>query len=377
MSTTTNRRSVLGEVADELRESVHDFVTSKSPEAEVRRLMEDPDGYDGAVWSQMADQLELQGITIPERFGGGGFSFDAQAVVFEEMGAMLMCTPYLSTALAAEAIVASGDEAAGDDYLPRICSGELRAALAVTESDGSWRRSGFATVAEPPVDGVARLTGAKSFVLDGHGADILVVAAQTVDGPGLFVVDGEAAGVQRVATATLDLTRRQAAVTFDQAEGRTIGAQGAAADVLQGIYRLGAAAIAMEQVGGALACLNMSVEYAKDRVQFGRPIGSFQAVKHKCAEMLRRAELARAMAYEAAVATAAESDDAALAVSAAKVYCSEAYAWVASENIQVHGGIGYTWEHPAHLYFRRATADSALFGSPRDHRATVLEALGV
>jgi alkylation response protein AidB-like acyl-CoA dehydrogenase len=377
MTASGARRSALGEVADELRESVHAFVQARSPETEVRRLMEDPDGIDPAVWSQMARQLELQGMTIPERYGGGGFSLDAQAVVFEEMGAALMCSPYLSTVLGAEAIVASADEDACAEYLPGIASGQTRAALAVTEPDGIWRAHGFATTATEVGDGVAELEGEKNYVIDGHSADVLVVAAQGRRGPNLFLVDGDAEGVVRAPIRTLDPTRKQARVRLRGARGRLICDERATADVLARVLRHGAVAIAVEQVGGATACMNMSVQYAKDRVQFGRQIGSFQAVKHKCADMLRVTELARATAYEAAVAVANETDDADLAASVAKAYCSESYSWVAAETIQVHGGIGYTWEHPAHLYFRRARSSESLFGGPREHRERVLEQLGV
>jgi alkylation response protein AidB-like acyl-CoA dehydrogenase len=369
--------TVLGEIADELRESVHAFVQARSPEAEVRRLMEDEAGIDEAVWSQMAEQLELQGMTIPERYGGAGFSLDAQAVVFEEMGAALMCTPYLSTVLAAEAIVASGDDAACAEHLPAIAAGRTRAALAVTEPDGRWRTDGFATVATGLRDGAARLDGEKTYVVDGHSAHLLVVAAQAPGGPSLFLVDGHADGVTRTPIATLDPTRKQARIVLDSAPGRPLGVEGAAGEALDHVFHHAAVALAAEQVGGATACLNMSVEYAKDRVQFGRQIGSFQAVKHKCADMLRYTELARATAYEAAVTAASGSEEAALAASVAKAYCSEAYAWVAAENIHVHGGIGYTWEHPAHLYLRRARSSEQLFGAPRVHRELVLEQLGV
>jgi alkylation response protein AidB-like acyl-CoA dehydrogenase len=377
MTIASPRRSALGDIADELRESVHAFVQSRSPEAEVRRLMAEPDGFDEAVWAQMAQQLELQGMTIPERFGGAGFALDAQAVVFEEMGAALMCTPYLSTVLAAEAILASGDDAACAEHLPGIAEGATRAALAVTEADGRWRTEGFATGATAAGDGVARLDGEKAYVVDGHSAHALVVAAQSPAGPSLYLVDGAAAGLTRVAIETLDPTRKQARIVFDGVEGRLLGAEGEAAPALERVLRHGAVALAAEQVGGATACLNMSVEYAKDRVQFGRQIGSFQAVKHKCADMLRYTELARATAYEAAITAAADADDAALNASVAKAYCGEAFSWVAAETIHVHGGIGYTWEHPAHLYLRRARSSEQLFGAPRAHRELVLESLGI
>jgi len=374
--TGTGRTTALGEIADELRESVHAFVTARSTEAEVRRLIETEDGFDPAVWTQMAAQLELPGMTIPERFGGSGFDVDAQAVVFEEMGAALMCAPYLSTVLAAEAIVASGDDGAAADYLPAIAAGERRAAIAVTERDGGWDADTVTGSASPAGDGWT-IDADKPFVIDGHTADLLVVAARTPDGVGLFAVEADAAGVSRQAVATLDLTRKQAHVVLRDAPGRLLGAADGAPDALAAVNLRAAVALACESAGVARACVETSVEYAKDRVQFGRPIGSFQAVKHKCADMFRLAEQSKAAAYEAAVAAAAGAPEARLVASIAKAYCSESCSWVAQENIQVHGGIGYTWEHSAHLYFRRAKSNEQLFGGPAFHRALVLDRLGL
>jgi alkylation response protein AidB-like acyl-CoA dehydrogenase len=371
------RHSALGELADELRESIHAFVQSRSPETEVRRLIETDEGFDATVWSQMAEQLELPGMTIPERFGGSGFSLDAQAVVFEEMGRALMCTPYLSTVLAAEALVASGDDAACEAYLPDIASGQKRAALALLEGHG---RSDLETIqvrATALDDGRARLDGEKKYVIDGHTADLLVVVAREDAGLSLFVLDADSPSVLRRHVATLDLTRKQAHVVFEGAEARRVGDAGAADAVIARVEQVAAIALAAESVGAASACLDMSVEYAKDRVQFGRPIGSFQSIKHKCADMLRLTEQARAAAYEAAVTTAADDAQAPLVASVAKAYCSEMAGWVAAENIHVHGGIGYTWEHPAHLYFRRTKSNEQLFGGPAHHRELVLQCLGV
>jgi alkylation response protein AidB-like acyl-CoA dehydrogenase len=373
----STRHSALGELADELRESVHDFVQSRSPEPEVRRLIETDEGFDPAVWSQMAEQLELPGMTIPERFGGSGFAIDAQAVVFEEMGAALMCAPYLSTVLAAEALVATGDDDVCAEYLPEIAAGTKRAALALLEGHGTTDLAEIQATATGDGNGGARLDGRKKYVIDGHTADLLVVVAREDAGLSIFVVDGEAPGVAREPVATLDLTRKQAHVALDGAEGRRAGEPGAGEAVVTRVSQYAAVALSAESVGCASACLDMSVEYAKDRVQFGRPIGSFQATKHKCAEMLRFTEQARAAAYEAAVTTATDDAEAPLVASVAKAYCSEMAGWVAAENIHVHGGIGYTWEHPAHLYFRRAKANEQLFGGPAHHRELVLRCVGV
>jgi alkylation response protein AidB-like acyl-CoA dehydrogenase len=366
--------SILGELADELREPVRDFVTAKSPEDEVRRLMETEEGFDPDVWRQLAEQLELPGITIPEEHGGSGLSLDVQAVVFEEMGAKLMCVPYLSNAVAIEAILAGADDEAAGEYLPKIATGETRATLAVLEPDGRWDAGSIKASATSGKD--AKLSGTKAFVLDGHTAHLLVVAARSPEGVSLYAVDPGAAGVSRRALQTFDLTRKQAEITLDNAPGRLLGEGGAGEATLERVLQYAAAALAAEQVGGAAACVEMSTQYAKDRVQFGRPIGSFQATKHKLAEMFRAAEFARAAAYEAAVARGEGREDAAVVASVAKAYCSEAFGWIAAETIHVHGGIGYTWEHPAHLYFRRAKSTEQLFGSPRQHRDRVLEQLG-
>jgi alkylation response protein AidB-like acyl-CoA dehydrogenase len=374
VGTATRGTLVLGDLADELRGPVHDFVAATSPEAEVRRLMETDEGFDPDVWRQLAEQLDVLGMTIPEKYGGSGLSLDAQAVVFEELGATLMCVPYLSNAVAIEAIVASRDDEAAGEYLPKLGTGQMRATIAVLESDGRWETSSIKTSAGSGRD--AELSGSKAFVLDGHTADLLLVAARSPEGVDLYAVDPHAAGISRRAQPAFDPTRKQATITLAATRGRRLGEAGAGQGILELVLQYAAAAVAAEQVGGASACLEMSAQYAKDRVQFGRPIGAFQAVKHKCAEMLRLTEFARAAAYEAAIARAADRDDTGLTASVAKAYCSEAFAWVAAETIQVHGGIGYTWEHPAHLYFRRAKSTEQLFGTPREHRDRVLQHLG-
>jgi alkylation response protein AidB-like acyl-CoA dehydrogenase len=372
-TTDTPGKSALGELADELREPLRDFVQSRSPETEVRRLMETEEGFDPEVWAQMAEQLELPGIAIPERFGGSGFGIDAQAVVFEEMGRELMCAPYLSTELAVEALLATGDDAACEELLPGVAAGTTRPALALLEGTGSLDPSEIVLTA---TDG-ARLDGEKRFVIDGHTADLLVVVAREGAGLSVFVVAGDADGVTRRAVETLDATRKQAHVTFAGVDARRVGDAGAGAGVYAHVLQRANVMLAAESVGCASACVEMSVEYAKNRVQFGRVIGSFQAVKHKCADMWRLTELARAAAYEAALATAGEREDADFVATVAKAYCCETAGWVAGENIHVHGGIGFTWEHPAHLYFRRAKSNEQLFGAAGHHRRRVLETLGV
>jgi alkylation response protein AidB-like acyl-CoA dehydrogenase len=371
---------------DELRATVRRFLAERSPESEVRRLMETEQGYDPGVWSTMAGQLGLQGLALPEKFGGSGFSFVDLQIVFEEMGRALLCAPFLSSVvLGAQALLTSDDEAAVARWLPGIADGSTIAALAVTEASGSWDAADVTTEAVRTGDGYA-LSGEKLFVLDGHVADLLLVVALAPSGPSLFAVEATAEGVHREKMPTLDATRTQARIRFHSAPATLVGTECAAAGPLEKTMDRAAAALAAEQAGGARRVLEMGVEYAKIREQFGRPIGSFQAIKHKCADMLLAVESATSAAYAVGwaidAATADPEDDAAnteagVLASLAKAYCSEAYYQCAAENIQIHGGIGFTWEHPAHLYYKRAKSSEIMFGTPRHHRARLADRLGM
>src|ERR1700735_2023092 len=285
------------EEQDELRTSVRRFLDDKSPETEVRRLMETTEGYDPAVWTQMAEQLGLQSLTIPEQFGGSGFSYVELIVVLEEMGASLLCAPFFSTvALAANAIMTSGDQSAQEYLLPGIASGETIGTLAFTEDSGRWDAEGITLAATPAEDGWV-LNGHKSFVLDGHVAGLVLVVGRTAAGLSLFGVKGDADGLTRTPLATMDQTRKQARLEVAANAARLMGTDGGAEAGLSKTLDLAAVALAAEQVGGAQRCLDSSVEYAKTRIQFGRPIGSFQAIKHKCADMLLEVESAKSAAY--------------------------------------------------------------------------------
>ncbi|WP_045875492.1 acyl-CoA dehydrogenase family protein [Pseudofrankia sp. DC12] len=367
----------------ELRRTVRAFLEHAAPEPEVRRLMETSDGYDPAVWAQLAGELGLVGLAIPEELGGSGATFVEVAIVAEEMGRRLLCAPYLSTAvLAVGTLLRSGDAGAQKAWLPGIAAGETIATLAFAEENGRWDASGVAAVAAQAGDGWT-LAGTKSFVLDGHTADLLLVAARSAAGVSLFAVPGDAPGLTRAPLSTLDQTRRLARVELAGAPATLLGEDGAGWPVIEHVLNLATVALAAEQAGGAEAVLDMAVQYAKDRVQFGRQIGSFQAVKHRCADMLLEVESARSAAYYAAWcaagATAADGGDDELAriAAVAKAYCSEAYTQVAADNIQVHGGIGFTWEHSAHLYFRRAKSDELLFGAPATWRDRLATSIGV
>jgi alkylation response protein AidB-like acyl-CoA dehydrogenase len=369
------------EEQEELRRSVRRFIEDKSPMTEVRRLMETAEGFDAAVWEQMASQLGLQALTIPEEYGGAGFGYVELTVVLEEMGAALVCAPFFSTvALAANALLSSGDEGAKKDLLPGIASGETIATLAYTEESGRWDIDGVTLSATR--DGAGwRLDGHKMFVIDGHVANLVLVAARTPSGVSLFAVTGDAPGLERTPLATMDQTRKQARLDFAGVPARLIGEEGLAAAALGKTLDLAAVALAAEQVGGAQRCLDMAVEYAKTRIQFGRPIGSFQAIKHKCADMLLEVESAKSAAYYAGWAAAEDSDELPVVASLAKSYCSEAYFHAAAENIQIHGGIGFTWEHDAHLYFKRAKSSELLLGDPLGdptyHRELLAQRIGI
>jgi alkylation response protein AidB-like acyl-CoA dehydrogenase len=365
------------EEQEELRKSVRRFLEDKSPETEVRRLMETTDGYDPAVWSQMAEQLGLQSLIIPEQFGGSGFSYVELIVVLEEMGAALLCAPFFSTvALATNALLTAGDQSAQEYLLPGIASGETIATLAFTEDSGRWDTDGVTLEAQKTDDGWA-LRGHKSYVIDGHVAGLLLVVGRTAAGLSLFGVKGDADGLTRTALPTMDQTRKQARLEFSDTPAWLIGTEGGAAEGLTKTLDLAAVALAAEQVGGAQRCLDSAVEYAKTRIQFGRPIGSFQAIKHKCADMLLEVESAKSAAYYAGWAAAEDSDELPVVASLAKSYCSEAYFHAAAENIQIHGGIGFTWEHPAHLYFKRAKSSELMLGDPAYHRELLAQRIGI
>jgi alkylation response protein AidB-like acyl-CoA dehydrogenase len=374
------------EEQEELRRTVRAFLEDKSPSAEVRRLMETEEGYDPALWEQMGSQLGLQGLAIPEEYGGSGYSYVELIVVLEEMGRALLAAPYFSTvALAANAILHSGDDAAKKELLGGIASGETIATLALTEDNGRWDAEGITATATPASAAGSGSTGGdgytidghKMFVLDGHTANLIIVAAKTGDSISLFTVAGDAAGLTRTPLATMDQTRKQARLEFSGTPAKLLGTEGEGWPVLSRVLDLAAVALAAEQVGGAQKCLEMSVDYAKVRVQFGRPIGSFQAIKHKCADMLLEVESAKSAAYYAGWAAAELNDELPTVASLAKAYCSDAYFHAAAENIQIHGGIGFTWEHDAHLYFKRAKSSQLLLGDPTYHRELLAQRIGI
>ena len=364
------------EEQETLREFVRNFLEEKSAEAAVREQMETDNGFDPDVWQQMSEQMGLQSLIVPEEFGGQGFGYVELIVVLEEMGRALLCAPFFSSVvLAANTLIHSGDETAKADLLPKIASGTI-ATLAFTEENGKWDESGITMQASESANGYT-LDGSKMYVLDGNTAEIILVAAKTANGVSLFHVDAGADGLTRTSLATMDQTRKQSKLDFSGTPATLIGEEGKGWDTLSTVLDLAAVGLAAEQVGGAQMCLDMAVEYAKVRVQFGRPIGSFQAIKHKCADMLLEVESAKSAAYYAGWCAAEMNDELPSTASLAKAYCSEAYFHAAAENIQIHGGIGFTWEHPAHLYFKRAKSSELLFGDPTYHRELLAQRIGI
>ncbi|OBI67190.1 acyl-CoA dehydrogenase family protein [Mycobacterium sp. E796] len=361
---------------DELRRVVRSFLESKADEAQVRRHMESPLGYDPSLWAQMSDELALVGLAIPEEFGGQGYTFVELGIVAEELGRALAPSPYFASAvLASSALLESGDYEAQRRFLPGIASGATIASLAVTEKSGRWEAGAIRTRARETAHAWV-LDGAKTYVLDGCSADVLLVAAQSDSGLSLFAVD-RFDNVARRGLSTLDQTRKQARIEFTATSASLVGREGGAVPVLRRTLALGCAALAAEQVGGAQRCLEMAVAYAKARRQFGRPIGSFQAIRHKCADVFLDIECARGAAYYAVRAAAQRSAELPAVASLAKACSSEAFARAAAANIQIHGGIGFTWEHPAHLYFKRAQSSGHLLGDASYHRRLLADEIGI
>ena len=354
-----------------LREGARRFLAEKCSLARVREIVETDSGYDAELWRALCEQ-GWTAMAIPEEYGGAGFTYSETAILIHEMGRVLAPVPFLSSVLAAEAVLAGGTDEQKAEWLPALASGDVIGTLAVAEPSGDWSEASVAAMATPEGDGYS-ITGTKSFVTAGHVADVLIVAARIDDSVGLFVVAADQASSTKL--VTLDTTRTQATVELVDASAVRLGNSGW--DVVERVFQVAAIALAAEQVGGLERTLEMAVEYAKERKQFGRAIGSFQAVKHLCADMLVSLESARSAAGYAVWALATNSDEVAMAAPLAKSYCSEAYFKATGDNIQIHGGIGFTWEHDAHLYFKRAKSTELLFGSPAQQRRELADQIGL
>ena len=363
--------SSMSEEREALRSAVADYLDANYPIGKVQRIADGKEAVPADAWLKLSQGLGLAGLIIPEEFGGQGAGYAELGAVLQEFGRTLAPLPMLSSAaLGTLPFLLATDDAVKKPYLEALASGEATAALALTEAAGEWPVVAHETKASKSGDAWT-VTGSKSFVLDNGGASYYVVTAATPNGVGVFAVN--AADVTRTELNAIDLTRPQGSISFSGAPATLLADS---EDTVKQLQQLAAILTASEQLGGATAVMNMFVEYAKIRVQFGRIIGSFQAIKHMCANTLVEVEKARGAAEDAADKAAEGQDDLALAASLAKVSCSEAYTNATLTNIRVHGGIGYTWEHPAHLYFRRSRSTSALFGTPAQHREALLVGLG-
>ncbi len=373
------------EEQEELRATAREFLAAHSSSEQVRTAMQSELGYDPQVWKQIGAELGWPSVIIPEEFGGLGLGYVELVALLEGMGSALLCAPFFSSVcLAANALLVGGSEEQKKEYLPGIAEGQTRATLAFTEANGRWDASGIEASARRE-GGDYVLSGKKSFVLDGHCADLLVVAARREGTTGeagisLFALPAAARGVERRALPTMDQTRRQAEIELRDVRvpgSALMGQEGEGWGALSKTLALAAVALSAEQVGGAQRCLDMSVEYAKQRVQFGRPIGSFQAIKHKCADMLVQVESARSASYYAGCVAAEDGAELPLLASLAKAYCSDAYFDCAANAIQIHGGVGFTWEYDVHLYFKRAKSSESFLGDGAYHREQVARGIGL
>ncbi|MEB8340218.1 acyl-CoA dehydrogenase family protein [Streptomyces endophyticus] len=352
----------------QLRAVLRDFFAEASGPEDVRKHLATPRGYDEAVWGRLAGEIGVHGLAIPEEYGGSGFTFAELAVALEESGRALYCAPLLPTVvLAAQALLDAGDRQACERYLPRIADGTLTATVAGFQGDAAPAIS-----AEPTGSGTV-LRGAADFVLDGAGANLILVRAQTPDGPRVFACEPAPDTCVRTPHRVLDETRRQARVEFHGAPATPVGESGNTAVALDA----GRAGLAAEQVGGSGHALDATAEFVAQRHQFGRAIGSFQAVKHRLADVLVALEAARSAATYATACVALGSPQLPVAASAAAAVCSETFRLATAEYVQLHGGIGFTWEHPAHLYVRRARSAEVLFGTAEQHRARLAALVGL
>ena len=364
-----------------LRQSARSMLEHECPSTRVRELMDDARGYSPEMWRRMAE-LGWLGLVIPEAAGGAGLDYIEMAVLAEEMGRALLPSPFIWTVMFAEAIKRNGTEEQKATFLPKIVAGELIATAAILESSGAWDEGGIAMPARRAGNSFI-LEGAKMLVNDAHVADRMLVAARTGGRRGaitLFAVDARRPEIAVSALATMDRTRKLSEVRFDNlkvSKSEIVGEVGGGWPLLSAVLDRARVTLAAEMIGGAQRVLDMSVEYSRMRQQFGRPIGSFQAVQHKCANMMVDIESARSAIYYAAWAVSNETADAPLAAALAKAAASDAYRRVAADGIQVHGGIGFTWEHDAQLYFKRAKSSEFTFGDGNFNREIVADLIGL
>ena len=367
-----------------LRNAARDFLTKECPMTFVRQMMEDDRGFTDGFWKKLAE-LGWMGLIVPEQFGGSGLDFVDLVVVLEEMGRCVTPGPFFSSAVVGGvALLEGGTAAQKSELLPKLAAGTLRATLADLEPSGRWDLDGIQLEAKRD-GGAYTLSGTKLFVPDAHTADVLIVVARAPGSKGsagvsLFLVDARAKGVGISLLKTMDQTRKLCEVTFDRVTvgaERVLGTAEQGATVLARVIDRGKVGLCAEMCGGAQRVLDMSVGYAKVREQFGKPIGSFQAIQHKCANMLVEVESSKSVTYYAAWAVANDVAEAPLAAAMAKSYCSDAYRHASGEGIQIHGGIGFTWEHDMHLYFKRAKSSEVTFGDATWNRELVAQLINL
>jgi alkylation response protein AidB-like acyl-CoA dehydrogenase len=358
---------------EEFRSNLRRLLADRSPTKEVRRLMETNHGYERDGWRAINTALGLTALRIPEAYGGYGLSFGDQCIVLEEMGRALLCAPYFATAvLAAGAIMNAGTEAEKQALLPGIAAGNTTATFAWVEDNGRWDAEVTALTATAERDETV-LNGHKSYVVDGHTADMIIVLARAPQGLSLFTVDGNAPGLTRCALKSMDATRKLARLEFNRVAARPLGTAGGAPAPFSRTMVEAAVCLANEMVGGADRLREDALAYAMMRMQFGKPIASFQSMKHKHADMLLEVELAKSAAYYAAASLDDGDDDAAATAHLAKACASDAYMQTAIHAVQIHGGIGFTWDNDTHLWFKRAKSSEVLLGDASYHRELMLQ----
>ena len=354
----------------QLRAVLRDLLAETCGPEEVRKQSESARGYDQVLWNRLAGEIGVHGLALPEEYGGGGNTFAELAVALEEMGRVLCPAPLLSSVvLAGQALLGSGERQACERWLPGIASGALTATVA------GFLHPADVTAERGPGGWVLR--GEADFVLDGEGADLVLVAARAPDGERVFACEVDAGTCERTARRVLDPTRRQAFLRFGGAPARPVGEPGQVPEIVAAVLDAGRVASAAEHVGGSGHALDAVLEYVLHRTQFGRAIGSFQAIKHRLADLLVEVEGARSASAYASGCLATKAPELPIAASAAAVAATGALRLATTEYVQLHGGIGFTWEHPAHLYLRRARGDEALFGTGDDHRLRLAGLLGL
>jgi alkylation response protein AidB-like acyl-CoA dehydrogenase len=340
-----------------LKDTARKFFANECPIAHVRKLMETDTAYDAPLWQTLAEQ-GFTGIIFPEEHGGMGLGIVELILLMEEAGYALLPGPLFSTMMAGAVLYASGTEAQQQNHLARICNGQARATVAFLESNANWDLMALR------LTGGSKLTGTKLFVTDAAIADFIVVAATD----GVYLVQAKAPGLKIEPMKGIDLTRKLHSVSFSNTPAEKLGGN---ASGLEQALNIATATLAAEMTGGMQRVLETTVAYAKTRKQFGKPIGIFQAVQHMCADMYLETESARSAAYYAAWALQENAPDAATAVSIAKMYASDAGRTVGNRGIQVHGGMGFTWENDIHLYYRRAKASETMLGDAAFHRERI------